>query len=107
MVLFVVVMVMPLWSERELKQKIDAAVRARDYPLLEELSQEAKGRPGLATVRKTIKKHMKRLADELKIEADRARERELESNSAKAAAVDKPLRPSMPKIFLDNPVRRW
>ena len=95
----------PPVTERELKQRIDAAVRARDYPLLEQLGQEVKGRPGLAAIRKTIKKNMKRLADELKIEADRAREREFESTMvSKVAPGDKLLRPSMPKIFLENPV---
>jgi hypothetical protein len=48
-------------AERELKRRIEAAARNKDVTALEGISREIKGRPGLATVRKSIKKHTKRL----------------------------------------------
>eukprot|EP00952_Eustigmatos_sp_NYUAD-ZCMA_P004593 20216-Eustigmatos_ZCMA.PRE.1 len=51
-------------TEQEVRQRIEAAARARDLPRLESMCRELKGRPGLGAIRKALKKHVRRLVDD-------------------------------------------
>lgn len=48
-----------------MQQRIALATAANDVKALEELAVEIKGTPGLATMRKTIKKHIKKITDKM------------------------------------------
>lgn len=48
-------------AERRLIMKMEDGVRDRDLAQLEKTARELKGKPGLGPIRKTIKKHIKKL----------------------------------------------